>query len=266
VTVRRALAAAAALVAGAVAVVALAQSGSGAPAVDARAGLTVPRLPDPPPLGLRIPDPEALGPAGTEVRWAPVLRAVAARDRPSGDAPIVAQLETTTPEGTANLVLVVGRAQAADTRLWLRVRLPVLPNGTTGWVPRESLGGYTTVSTRLVVDLDGFSATLLRGGRPVFRAPIGVGTPAAPTPRGDFYVRVRVDGFDNPFYGPLAFGTSARSETLTDWPGGGFVGIHGTNRPDLIPGRISHGCIRLRNEDILRLGRLMEVGTPVTVR
>ena len=66
--------------------------------------------------------------------------------------------------------------------------------------------------------------------------------------------------------GPLAFGTSARSAVLTDWPEGGFVGIHGTNEPGLIPGRVSHGCIRLRNRDILRLARLMPVGTPVTIR
>jgi len=70
----------------------------------------------------------------------------------------------------------------------------------------------------------------------------------------------------SPFYGPVAFGTSARSEVLTDWPAGGFVGIHGTNRPDLLPGRVSHGCIRLRNQDILRLARLLPVGTPLTIR
>ena len=61
-------------------------------------------------------------------------------------------------------------------------------------------------------------------------------------------------------------GRARRSPTLTDWPAGGFVGIHRTDRPDLLPGRVSHGCIRLRNADILRLARLMPVGTPVTVR
>ena len=68
------------------------------------------------------------------------------------------------------------------------------------------------------------------------------------------------------FYGPLAFGTSARSSVLTDWPGGGFIGLHGTDEPQLVPGRISHGCVRFRNRDILELGRLMQVGTPVTIR
>jgi lipoprotein-anchoring transpeptidase ErfK/SrfK len=64
----------------------------------------------------------------------------------------------------------------------------------------------------------------------------------------------------------VAFGTNARSAVLTDWPGGGFVGIHGTNEPDLLPGRVSHGCVRLRNADVLELARLMPVGTPVTIQ
>lgn len=64
----------------------------------------------------------------------------------------------------------------------------------------------------------------------------------------------------------LAFGTSARSDVLTDWPAGGYIGIHGTDRPELLPGRVSHGCIRLRNADILRLAELMPVGTPLTIR
>ena len=62
----------------------------------------------------------------------------------------------------------------------------------------------------------------------------------------------------------VAFGTSAYSK-LSDWPGGGVVGIHGTNEPGLIPGRPSHGCIRVRNRDIVRLGRLMPIGTPVRI-
>ena len=100
----------------------------------------------------------------------------------------------------------------------------------------------------------------------MLRAKVGVGRAAWPTPAGEFYIRDKVSGFDDPFYGPVAFGTSARSAVLTDWPGGGFVGIHGTNEPGLIPGRISHGCVRMRNEDIVRLARLMPVGTPLTIK
>jgi lipoprotein-anchoring transpeptidase ErfK/SrfK len=98
----------------------------------------------------------------------------------------------------------------------------------------------------------------------VFSARVGVGTSAAPTPTGSFFVRNRLTRYRSSFYGPVAFGTSARS-TLTDWPAGGFVGIHGTSRPELIPGRVSHGCIRMRNDDILELARLMPVGTPLEI-
>ena len=62
-----------------------------------------------------------------------------------------------------------------------------------------------------------------------------IGTDAAPTPAGQFYVRVVLSRYASPFYGPVAFGTSARSAVLTDWPAGGFVGIHGTDQPELDP-------------------------------
>jgi lipoprotein-anchoring transpeptidase ErfK/SrfK len=133
-------------------------------------------------------------------------------------------------------------------------------------VPRAALGANGTVRTRLVVDLARRRAMLLRDGRATFSFPVGVGTPDAPTPRGEFVIRNRLTRYQSAFYGPVAFGTSARSATLTDWPGGGYVGIHGTNRPDLIPGAVSHGCIRLRNADILRLARELPVGTPLTIR
>jgi lipoprotein-anchoring transpeptidase ErfK/SrfK len=65
-------------------------------------------------------------------------------------------------------------------------------------------------------------------------------------------------------YGPIAFGTSAYSR-LSDWPGGGVIGIHGTDQPGLIPGRVSHGCVRVPNRAIRRLARLVGVGTPVLI-
>jgi hypothetical protein len=190
---------------------------------------------------------------------------VVARVRPSARATAVAELSTTTPEGTANIVLVLESTTDANGDVWVAVRLPVLPNDTVGWVPRRDLGGYTSVRTHLEIDLSRLTARLSRDGREVFRAPVGVGQARWPTPSGSFYVRNRLTRFRSPRYGPLAFGTSARSEVLTDWPAGGFVGIHGTDRPELLPGRVSHGCVRLRNADILELDRLMPVGTPITI-
>ena len=219
------------------------------------------RLPPAPSPAFEIGAPVALDRHRGETTWAAVRRDVVARTRPERSAPPVATLKARTPEETTNIVLPLARRG-----LWIRVRLPVLPNGTTGWVPRSALGTYGIVRMHLVVDLAKRRLTLTRDRRVVLRFPVGVGTPDAPTPRGRFVVRNRLTRFESPFYGPIAFGTSARSATLTDWPGGGYVGIHGTDQPALIPGAVSHGCIRLRNADIVRLARVLPMGTPLTIR
>ena len=197
-------------------------------------------------------------------RWAPLRRATLAHSLPSLKSAVVGLLRARTSDGTTNIVVADAEADVNGT-MWVRVGLAKLPNDTEGWVPRSALGGWSFVDTRLVIDRARFTATLFRAGRMIFRAPIGVGAPSTPTPAGQFYVRDRLSGFSNPIYGPLAFGTNAKSPRLTDWPGGGVVGIHGTNQPGLIPGRVSHGCIRLKNAAIVRLGQLMPVGTPVTI-
>jgi hypothetical protein len=235
-------------------------SGSGLRALSAAAeGLPGPERP-----AFVVGKPFRLRKSETRARFAPVLQRVVARSAPSRSARAVARLGLETPEGTTNIVLVLGEAARPSGR-WVHIRLPVLPNHQTAWVPRSTVGGYQFVHTRLVIDREGFTATLFDDGRAIFNAPVGVGRPESPTPRGRFYIRDKLTGFGDPFYGPIAYGTSARSPVLTDWPGGGFIGIHGTNAPELIPGRISHGCIRMRNPDILRLSHLMPVGTPLTI-
>ena len=220
----------------------------------------------PPRSALAIPEPRRLAAEPQLSTWAPLRRTVAARASASRRAAVVARLPVRTPEGTPHPLPVLGRRSDDRGRVWVRVGLPVLPNGTAGWVPRRALGAYELEYHRLVVDLERLRATLLRRGRPVLRAAIGAGTERWPTPRGTFLIRNRLERYDSRFYGPVAFGTSARSATVTDWPAGGFVGIHGTDRPELLPGRMSHGCIRMRNADIVRLARLMPVGTPVEIR
>ena len=223
-------------------------------------------LPASPPPAFRVATPRPLVKLQPAARWSAVVRPVAVRSEPSPSASVATTLATRTPEGTQNLVLVQGRAVDGEGGLWIRIAGPGLPGEADGWVPRRALGPYHAVLTRLVVDLDEYTATLLRGRQILERFPVGVGVASSPTPRGEFYVRNRLTRYRNEFYGPLAFGTSVRSPSVTDWPDGGFVGIHGTNEPHLLPGRVSHGCIRLRNADILRLGRLMPVGTPITIQ
>jgi hypothetical protein len=223
-------------------------------------------LPAAPTPALTIGRPELLRSSRFLSRWTSLSTTALARVRPTANARVVAELRPTTPEGTANVLAVLRVLPDAAGVLWVKVRLPVLPNGRVGWVRREVLGAYQTANTHLVVDRRGLRATLYRNGRAVFTAPVGVGTASWPTPTGQFVVRSELTRYASRFYGPVAFGTSARSAVLTDWPAGGFVGIHGTSEPQLLPGRVSHGCIRMRNPDILRLAELMPVGTPLTIR
>jgi lipoprotein-anchoring transpeptidase ErfK/SrfK len=203
------------------------------------------------------------GPGGVS-RWAYIKKTVAARAEPRSTARVVSRLPAMTPERVPNLTLLL-QGKIERGRYWVRVRLPMLPNGSTGWVPRNMLGAFQAITTRLVVDRSLFTATLYKRGQVVFRTRIGVGKSHWPTPAGEFHVREKLSGFRDPIYGPLAFGLNARSAVLTDWLNGGFIGIHGTNQPGILPGRVSHGCIRMPNSAILRLARLMPLGTPVTI-
>ncbi len=45
-----------------------------------------------------------------------------------------------------------------------------------------------------------------------------------------------------------------------------FIYIHGTRHEDKIGRPDSHGCVRMRNADVIELFDLVEVGTPVTIR
>ncbi|MGB2952752.1 MAG: L,D-transpeptidase [Gaiellaceae bacterium] len=197
-------------------------------------------------------------------RWAYVVRPATVRTGPSRSAAAVGRLGLWTPENYPNLALTLDE-RTDHSGAWVHIRLPILPNSRTGWVKRGALGRYHSVSTHLIVNRETTTATLYRNGVAILRIPVGVGQRQWPTPRGEFYIREKLTGFSDPAYGPLAFGTSARSSVLTDWPGGGFIGIHGTDAPSLIPGHISHGCIRLRNAAITHLGRLLPIGTPLTV-
>lgn len=212
------------------------------------------------PVTIRLSDEKKLS------RWAFVIRRVSARSAPDEGARIVKRLTTSTPDKTSELVLTLSERTNEDGSVWVLVRLPMRPNNRTGWVPRGSLGDYEIVRDQLVIKRRSFRATLYRRGRKVWSAAIGVGQARWPTPKGKFYVRDRlIPTNKNSVYGVFAFGLSAYSAQLTDWPGGGMVGIHGTNQPGLIPGRISHGCIRVRNAKIAKLKRMMSVGTPVRV-
>jgi L,D-transpeptidase catalytic domain len=196
-------------------------------------------------------------------RWAYPSYPSKVRVKPDPHARSLTRLRYLTEDGRPELYLALSSLVEDDGTRWVRIRLPMRPIGSKGWVRRSALGGFHIVKESLQVNRQALRATLYRNGRRIWRAPIGIGRPGLETPSGRFYAREKLRSLD-PFYGPIAFGTSAYS-SFTDWPGGNVVGIHGTSQPGLIPGRPSHGCVRLKNEDIVRLERLMPLGTPIRI-
>ena len=75
---------------------------------------------------------------------------------------------------------------------------PIRPNGTTGWVQETALSELQPVDTWLRISTKTYKATVIKNGKRVFSANIGVGQPQWPTPRGQFYIRAKLDGLREP--------------------------------------------------------------------
>lgn len=152
---------------------------------------------------------------------------------------------------------------------WLHVRLAQRPNESTAWVLSRDVT-LTTTPYALVLHLASTHLSLCRSGHEVFSAPIGIGTSRFPTPKGRFFVAFFARP-PIPAYGAFVMVTSAHSNVITDWErsGDGMVAIHGPLGSDAQIGttgaRVSHGCIRLHEKDLLRL-RQVPVGSPVIIR
>ncbi len=149
---------------------------------------------------------------------------------------------------------------------WLQIRVPRRPNGSKGWVPRRAMQQLRVLTTSLEIDKRALKARLFKDGREVWTSSVGIGASGTPTPSGRYWIRERLATCcGNAAYGPLAFGTAAYSR-LSDWPGGGVIGIHGTNaaRPHPRP-PVTRLHPRARTAKILQLDKLMPVGTPVWI-
>lgn len=204
-------------------------------------------------------DPPAAFPAAGGINWS----AIAVRSGPSADAPRIGVLQEFRRDYRYQVVFALGQRVGEDGRLWYRVLLSRRPNGTTGWVRADGVD-VRPVTTKIVVRRSQRSLEVVRHGETIFRTTVAVGAPGTETPLGRFYLMTEFRPTDS-FYGTWAFETSAYSPTVTDWPGGGKIGIHGTSAPGLLGRAVSHGCIRVSNAAANRLHALVGPGTALRI-
>jgi hypothetical protein len=213
------------------------------------------------------PDTVTLSNERTFTRWAHVASSQPIFRQPRTSSEQMARLHWDTEDGFPEVYLLLREQFDAQGVEWIELRIPGRPNGRVGWVRRDALGGIHVTHRLVVVDRERLTLGVYGFGRLLWSAPVGIGSAGRPTPAGHFWIRevFRIHDPSSGYY-PVAFGTSAYSR-LTDWPGGGVVGIHGPYfDPQAIPGRISHGCIRLRVADDAKLAEYVAPGTPLLIR
>jgi lipoprotein-anchoring transpeptidase ErfK/SrfK len=189
---------------------------------------------------------------------------VAVRDRPSRSAPVVKKMTQFRKDFRPRVVLALSELRDPETGepVWYRITIPGRPNGRTGWIPAASVS-LQPVDRWLVIYRGSRKFEFYVNGKLRRSGKVAVGRKGMETPIGLFYVQAKFDP-TWPVLGAYAFETSGYSK-LSDWPGGGVVGVHGTNTPELIGQAVSHGCVRLCNRDIRYLRSLVGVGTPVKI-
>ena len=211
--------------------------------------------------GVVVPKPPLL-PEGVDVLAVPAERVIPVWKHPKrADATFA--LDTQNASGSFSPMLIEGAKRRAG-EAWYRVLLPLRPNGSAAWV-RESDVDLRRIDQRIEVDLSDRTLRYFVHDELKEHFQVGVGTDATPTGTGTFYVWVKVH-YASPYqpYGIAALGLSGFSPVLSEWPGGGRMAIHGTSSPTDLGNAVSHGCVRVLNDD---LKSLLDVplGTPVEI-
>lgn len=209
---------------------------------------------------------EILSNERTFTRWAYVARMGAIYRYPSASSRPVTKLRWYTPDGFREIYLLLRAHWDAQGQEWVELRIPMRPNGKTGWVRLSDLGSFHMDHQMVVINRERLRMYFFSHGRLLWSAPVGVGKPSTPTPAGNFWITERYKIAESSSgYWPYAFGTSDYS-TLSNWPGEGVVGIHGPYyAPEQIPGYISHGCVRLHVPDDFWFAAHVTLGTPLHV-
>jgi hypothetical protein len=191
----------------------------------------------------------------------------------------------------ATLVRPVGRAAALILAL-AAAGCAVAPQGTAEPEPEAAPPVRAEPVKRerryVLIDVEENVLRFMDGDRVLWQAPVGTGTGFRlrddsgewhfSTPTGTMHVQYKEMNpvweipdwyfIENrlpvpPEGSPLrkqANGLGAAAVYLGD-----EIAIHGTDRPELLGKRVSHGCIRLSNANALRLFHDVQIGTPVMI-
>jgi lipoprotein-anchoring transpeptidase ErfK/SrfK len=217
------------------------------------------------PSASAAPSPPPPFPAAGEVLWTKI----GARARPTQSARVVYIFPQFRKDYRPTIVHAIAQTRIqpqdpyAEPIVWYKVRLPVRPYGRTGWVRADGVEVFS-IRERVVVRRGARILEVYRGARRILRTRVAVGRAGRPTPLGRFYVAAKYTPTRNALVSTYALELSAPAG-LSDFPGGGVVGIHGTPATYTIGKAASNGCVRVLPRIALALKRLVPLGAPVRV-
>ncbi|MEA5469044.1 L,D-transpeptidase [Spirulina sp. 06S082] len=124
---------------------------------------------------------------------------------------------------------------------------------------------------RLILRLGDRRVYYYEGEELIVSYPVAIGREGWETPRGNFEVFQKVVNptWQHPFTGEIV-PPSANNPLGVRWigfwtDGENAIGFHGTPNEELIGQAVSHGCVRMRNTDVIALFEKVEMGTVVIV-
>lgn len=161
-----------------------------------------------------------------------------------------------------DLALLVVDGEPGDD--WVKVQLPIRPNGSTAWV-QAAFFDWSSHNYHIEVDLAGPSVRVWEGNNLVVESDAVAGRSDRPTPILRTYIDEKISG-PSEAYGTWIMSLASYSESISTFSGGlPKLAIHGTNKEELIGQFASSGCIRVTNEIIEIIAERVPVGATVDI-
>lgn len=153
---------------------------------------------------------------------------------------------------------------------WIKVLLPIKPNGTAGWVKLLSSEEIKTTRRYIEISLKKRELSFNRSGNKTSSHSVVIGTPKTPTPKGLMAVQdIMANADPNEFTGSRIVVLTSFSETLETFQGAPpRIALHGRGGAalkDNLGTASSNGCIRLDNKEIETIARYLKPGDPVWI-
>ena len=175
--------------------------------------------------------------------------------------------------GAAVLAGAIASLVFTPEAMAVAVEVPEMPMETIQAVSAETASETApeTYALSLVLSLSARRVSVYRGDMLVASYAVAVGREGWNTPTGEFTVfqKKTNPAWEHPFTGevlPPGPENPLGARWIGFWSDGtNSIGFHGTPDESVIGSAVSHGCVRMHNEDVLALYEQVGLDTPVTV-